>query len=401
MSPAQRAVAYVLADPGIPVGGVKGASAHVEALCCAMARTGTRVTLYAARVVGPLRTPGADGVRVVPLDAGPVPSGPAGETARIAAAQRFFDRLADALRADRPDWVHERLTLFAGQGGQVSASLGLARVVEVNAPVADERRRHLGLLRGQEASRAERAALHGARVLAVSDPLASWALANGAREVAVVPNGADPSRLDPGARAARRASVRAELGVEGRVVVGFTGSLKPWHGVELLVGAVGAVAAAAPLALLVVGDGPGRRDAERAAARLPASVKAVLTGAVPFADVPDYLGAMDIAAAPYLPSNEFYFSPLKVVEAMAAGLAVVASDFPPIRELLDTTGVLVPAGDAGSLTAALAALAADPGRRRRLGERARARAEAHFGWDAVAGRTMAFATAGREPLVGA
>ncbi len=393
-------VAYLLPDPGIPVGGTKGASVHVESLCCAMARRGAEVSLYAAKVVGPLGAAGAERVRVVPVGAGAVSSGTAGEPSRIAASHRFFDAVGRHLDTDPPNWVHERLTLFAGQGSELCSSRGLARVVEVDAPVAAERARHFGLERTAEAELAEHRALRGARVLAVSEPLARWAVARGATEAVVMPNGAETAALDPCRWAARGRQLRAETGLEGRVVVGFAGSLKPWHGVELLFDAVAGAGRVLGrrLGLLVVGDGPLRSRLEWATRRLAGDVDAVLTGAVPFAEMPGYLAAMDVCAAPYLPSADFYFSPLKVAEAMAAGRAVVASDFAPVRQLLAGTGELFPPGDACALRDLLAGLAASPARRAQLGSRARRSAVERLDWEAVARRTMEFAVAVRpEP----
>ena len=392
-------VAYLLPDPGIPVGGTKGASVHVESLCAAMARAGTYVVLYAANVVGPLRAPGSDTVRVVPLDVGKVHSGPGGDRSRVAAAASFFEQVGRHLDGRRPDWVHERLSLFAGGGSAVCAARGLSRVVEINAPVSSERLRHFGLELVAEAERAERDALREARVLAVSQPLAEWALAGGASEALVVPNGADTDGLDPALWASRRGGIRRRLGLAGRVVVGFAGSLKPWHGIEVLFDAVARASRRHPLGLLVVGDGPGRSAAELAVRALPASVTPVLTGSVPFSEIPRYLAAMDISVAPYLPAEDFYFSPLKVAEAMAAGLAVVASDFPPIRELLGSTGVLVAPGNADSLASAIESLVLDSTSRAHLGTSARIRAVRHLGWTAVAARALAFGE-GREGRAG-
>ncbi|MHB1773189.1 MAG: glycosyltransferase family 4 protein, partial [Acidimicrobiales bacterium] len=278
-------VAYLLPDPGIPVGGTKGASVHVESLCSAMARAGAQVVLYAANVIGPLRAPGSDAVRVVPLDVGKVRSGPGGDRTRIAAAASFFKQVGRHLDTRRPDWVHERLSLFAGAGSAVCAVRDLSRVVEVNAPVSAERLRHFGLELVSEAESAEHDALRGARVLAVSQPLAEWVLACGASEALVVPNGADTDGLDPALWASRRIGIRRRLGLEGRVVVGFAGSLKPWHGIEVLFDAVAKVSRRSPLGLLVVGDGPGRAAAELAARSLPAAAKPVLTGSVPFSEI--------------------------------------------------------------------------------------------------------------------
>lgn len=391
-------VAYVLADPGIPVGGTKGASVHVESLCAAMARAGAQVVIYAAKVTGPLRAAGSGAVQVVPIDVGEVRRGAGADRTRIAAARRFFQAVGRHLDVERPDWVHERLSLFAGGGSELCQTRGLHRVVEVNAPVAAERLRHFGLELAAEAHRAERAALGDARVLAVSQPLAEWALDTGASETIVVPNGADTAGLDPTICVHRRVQLRRRLGFDDQVVVGFAGSLKPWHGVDVLLDALQATSSHFPLGLLIVGDGPGRAAIEQAVAGLPAWVTPVLTGAVPFSEVPGYLAAMDISVAPYLPADAFYFSPLKVAEGMAAGRAVVASDFPPVRELLGSTGVLVTPGDAADLGASIAHLIADPDARGRLGAMARARAVGHLGWDSVAARTLAFAMHSPQPV---
>lgn len=382
-------IAYLLPDPGIPVGGTKGASIHVDALCGAMARQGASVTLYAAKVIGPLSSRGSDLVDVVPVDVGPVRSGRDADTTRMRAAHRFFEIVGDGLDRNRPDWVHERLSLFAGEGTRTAAERGLPRIVEVNAPVADERLAHFGLDLVAEAKAAERDALLGARVLAVSGPLATWAMEQGASGAVVVPNGADTTALAPGRWAGGRASLRRELGFDlGTTVIGFAGSLKPWHGVELLVEAIATADSSCDLGLLVVGDGPQREAVEERVRSVPSSIQVALTGAVPATEVPSYLAAMDVAVAPYLPSDAFYFSPLKVAEAMAAGLPVVASDFPPVRELLGSTGVLVRPGDIGALSGAIGRVAGDPIGRAELALAGRSRAVARLDWSAVARTTM-------------
>jgi glycosyltransferase involved in cell wall biosynthesis len=263
--------------------------------------------------------------------------------------------------------------------------------------VAEERRRHFSLTLVDEAARAELDALCGARVVAVSGPLAAWSRVTGAATAVVVPNGADTDGLERGRWERAGAAVRSECGfAESQLVVGFAGSLKPWHGVEVLVEAVREASRGADLGLLVVGDGP-RREAVVAAVRtLPAGVQVVLTGAVPPGRVPRYLAAMDMSVAPYLPSEDFYFSPLKVAEAMAVSLPVVASDFLPVRDLLGDTGVLVPPGDVESLARAIWELAVDPYARARHAAAGRSRAVESLDWLAVARRTIEFAHGASE-----
>ncbi len=378
-------VAYLLPDPGIPVGGSKGASVHVESLCAALARRGVDVTLYAARVAGPMTARGSESVRVVPIDVGSVSSGQEADASRISAANSYFDHVERLLSFREPRCIIERLSLFAGRGSQLADNLGVARLVEVNAPIAEERKRHFGLNLESAARQAESDSLKGASVVAVSEPLARWALDMGASRARVIPNGADIEGLDPNLLSFLAPITRSRLGfAKSTPVVGFIGSLKPWHGVDVLIEAVSLLGQTMQLGLLIVGEGPEHDRLSKSVSRLAPQVNAVMTGAVELSRVAEHIAAMDISVAPYSANDFFYFSPLKVVEAMAAGRAVVASDFPPIRDLLGSAGVLVTPGDSASLARSLQRLAAEPETRRLLGATARARAVERSSWSSVA-----------------
>lgn len=383
-------VGYLLADPGIPVGGTKGASVHVAEVCRALVAAGVEVTLVAQRVVGPP----PDGVDLVHVDPGPLPKGPAGERLRIEAARAYAARAADVFAATRPDVVYERLALFFGGGRALAARLGVPRLVEVNAPVAAERAAHFGLVEQTTASALEREALVDAAVLAVSFPLARWALRRGAASAAIVPNGVDLARFNPAVIGPVGQARRVGLGLAGRPVVGFVGSLKPWHGVDVLLAAAGDLAAQWPeLAVLVVGDGPAGERLRALAGVGPLAGRVHFTGAVAQDEVPGWLAACDIAVAPYLPVDDFYFSPLKVAEAMAAGVPVVSSRFPPIESMLADTGLLVTPGDPVALAAAVHRLLADPTFGSKLAAAARDRAVELLGWDRIASRILSAAQA--------
>jgi len=198
----------------------------------------------------------------------------------------------------------------------------------------------------------------------------------------------DGERFSPERNAADAASIRADLAADRSELVGFVGSMKPWHGVATLLEAVARLAPRRPrLRLLVVGDGPGLSHMRARASRADLLHRCHMVGAVPSAEVPAYLAALDVAVAPYLDpglGEGFYFSPLKVVEAMAAARPVVASRFEPIEAMLGGTGLLVPAGDVDALARALTALLDDPDAACGMGIAARRRAMAHFSWHAVA-----------------
>ncbi len=382
-------VAYLLPDPGIPVGGVKGASVHVAEVCRALAETGAQVRLLAMRAAG---KPPPD-VQLDLFDCPPLPSGPSGELARQRAVEDFLAWAEGELADFGADLLYERLSLFAGTGGALARRLGVRRVVEVNAPVAAERARHAGLALVDQAEAAERSALEGAAVIAVSPPMETWSRAHGAASVQMIPNGVDAERFAPARNAAAAVAIRAALGLERSELVGFVGSMKPWHGVGTLLAAVALLAPRRPrLRLLVVGDGPALADLNARAHQADLVGRCHLVGPVPSVEVPGYLAALDVAAAPYLhPGLEegFYFSPLKVVEAMAAARPVVASSFQPIEAMLGGTGRLVPAGDVEALARALGDLLDDPSGAQALGLGARARALTHFSWRGVAAGILA------------
>jgi glycosyltransferase involved in cell wall biosynthesis len=152
--------------------------------------------------------------------------------------------------------------------------------------------------------------------------------------------------------------------------------------------------------LLVVGDGPERGRLDRLAASLGVADAVEMTGAVDPADIPGVLARMDVAVAPYPALTDFYFSPLKVYEYLAAGLPTVASDLPDLRRLLEDgrLGLLTAPGDEAALARAVASLREDPRRRERLAERGRETAVSRHDWDHVVSRILGLVEVSRAPL---
>ncbi|MGI9081454.1 MAG: glycosyltransferase family protein [Thermoleophilaceae bacterium] len=98
--------------------------------------------------------------------------------------------------------------------------------------------------------------------------------------------------------------------------------------------------------------------------------------------MPDRLASAHIGLAPYAPDSPSSFSPLKLFEYLAAGLAVVAADLPGVSDIVDSeTAMLIPPGDGVALAEAVQALAADPARRAALGRAGRARVVAEHTWE--------------------
>jgi glycosyltransferase involved in cell wall biosynthesis len=186
-----------------------------------------------------------------------------------------------------------------------------------------------------------------------------------------VPNGVDLAAFAHDDEA--RAAVRAELGIPAEAwVFGTVGRLRVEKNFPAL------VRAAAPLLgpqarLVIVGDGVEMPKIRAAAAAAGVTEWTVLAGAR--SDVPRLLSAFDA----FVMSSDTEGLPLGLVEAMAAGLPVVATDVGGIGEVLEggRAGALVPAGDEPALREAMAALARDPSAARERGRAARERSASY------------------------
>lgn len=383
-------VAYVCADPGIPVFGRKGASIHVQEVVRALRKLGCDVELFVARLDGAV-PPGLEGLRIHRL---PVPIKGLDAAAREQAALAANDSLTLALeRSTAFDFVYERYSLWSWAGMAFAQAQGIPGVLEVNSPLIEEQRRHRQLHHTVEAERVARDAFGAATaIVAVSDAVARYveSVPGAAGRVHVVPNGVDVDRF---------AAAETPLlpNADRDFVVGFVGTLKAWHGMETLVDAFSCVNDHLPHArLLIVGDGPLRDALTAQLAQNGCLDRATFTGAVEHDAVPGWLASMDVAVAPYPDLPEFYFSPLKLYEYMAAGLPVVASNIGQIADIVDDgrNGLLVRPGSAHDLADAILCLAQDPALAARLGAAAGATVRTQHTWDAVARRIMALAVAG-------
>jgi starch synthase len=363
-------IAYLSTDPGIPYGGAKGASVHVAELVDALAQEGAEVlVLVSGEAPGAPRPAAGATIEVLPGSGGG--ARPAQRLATESERSRWIERRLARFGADA---LYERLALHSAAGSGAAARLGIPHLVELNAPLLEEARRYRTLVQPAAAGVLERVTLaRASRVLAVSRPLAAYAAGRGATRVEVFPNAVAVERYPERPRPPRV-----------RPVALFSGRVRPWHGVETMAAAWRLLGATAPR-LVVAGDpGDARPVLEDAGAELlgvlaPERMPAVLAGA-------------DIGLAPYAADAPDYFSPLKLFEYMAAGLAVVAGDLPAVRDVVsDRSAVLVPRGDAEALAEAVGGLAADGGRRERLGRAARELVAEEHSWRRRARRVIELA----------
>ena len=302
------------------------------------------------------------------------------EMAEIAYNLKGYHDAIRVIRQYRPDFVYDRYNLY---NLSVVAAARRAKVpvfLEVNTPYAYQRRAYEHLAFKSVAAWMERRTWQMADwVLVVSSPLKQFVQRAGVvpRKIKVLPNGVDVHLFDP---SRTRPSSLFNDSVHNKIVIGFVGSLRRWHGLDLL------ISAAAPilrtdrqLHMIVTGDGPQRSILEEQAKRLDLSSSITFLGQLDHEEIPATIARFDIAVTP---NSVFYQSPMKLLEYMAMAKAVVAPNMENVRDLIEPgrEGILFTPDDPVSLREALELLARDPALRARLGSAARERVEHQHSW---------------------
>lgn len=287
---------------------------------------------------------------------------------RQASALANLPAALPAARAFAPDAIYERCTSY-GLGAVLSRLLG----VPLLTMILDQRYSWLSLLRARR--------LVATRLDLVPAPVRHKAVQ--------VSWGANVERFDPEIPGGPS---RERHGLGDAFVVGYSGSFKPWHGVDVLVEAA-AHLRDRPVKFLLVGDGPQRAELEARVDALGLRDRFVLTGSVPYDQVPNELAAADLCVAPFVPERHgpsrargFVLDPLKVFEYLAQRKPTVTIRAANIEALFeDGEHVrLVEPGDPRALAEAIAATMDDPDRAQAMARAGHARVLARHTWRAHA-----------------
>ncbi len=372
-------ILVLCSDTGVRIGDGKGAALHLLAITSAFAALGheTEVVGVAANPNGPLEPWG------VPQHLVPHPGRADGrirELRKRAVVEQVAEEGFEVAARLRPHVVYERLSLFGTAGLRVSTTSEARHVVEINALLTREEASWRGLHDLELAQAAEVSVLAGADLrVAVSEEVAAKVrpFSHGGPLI-VVPNGMD---VDLFRARPDRVGARAELGLpDSPRLLCFTGSLRPWHGLDLAIEAM--VALPNDVHLVVAGDGPVRLELDRRASELGLRGRVHWLGQVPHGRIPMVLAACDVALAPYPAMQEFAFSPLKLYEYLAAGIPVVASAIGQIPQALEggRFGSLVVPGDRAALVAGIMGVLQEPSAAAGRAELARTYALAEHGW---------------------
>jgi glycosyltransferase involved in cell wall biosynthesis len=181
--------------------------------------------------------------------------------------------------------------------------------------------------------------------------------------------------------AQHRSDIRKKYALDPKVVVGFVGSMAPYHRVELLLQAALELRRVSnAVHFMIVGDGRGMSELERFVKDNAMESCVTFTRRIAYSEVPEYVGAMDICVIPHA---TWYGSPTKLFEYAASGKPIIAPRIGPIQEFIrdGENGVLVEPGNVNQLATKILQLTDDSVLRNNLGAQLKLEISRDHTWD--------------------
>ncbi|NMP33062.1 glycosyltransferase family 4 protein [Thalassotalea sp. M1531] len=296
-----------------------------------------------------------------------------------------FLKLAKTIVKDKPVFIYERYNLFNPAGIWAKKIFKLPLILEVNAPLFEERSKYDGISLKGFAKWTENYTWRNAdMVLPVTNVLAEHIRSAGVKEdnIEVIANG-----INTDAFLGEPLPSPLLINTDNKVVIGFVGFCREWHGLDKIVRLL-TMSENQNLFFLIVGDGPVIPSIKDLAKELGVEKRVHITGLVERDDMPAWLEPMDIALQPAVVP---YASPLKMIEYLAKGKAIVAPSQPNIKELLidEENALLFEAEENEQFISCIQRLAADDELRSRLSANAKATIEhLNLTWDENAERIV-------------
>jgi glycosyltransferase involved in cell wall biosynthesis len=285
-----------------------------------------------------------------------------------------------------PDLIYERAGFMFSSGAEVADKYKIKYITEVNAPFEEEVRSFEGAGSFYEGSGRKKfiQVMHQANLVctvssALKDFLAKTYSINSGK-ILVTPNAISPDAIKMNVELQHQIKEKIS---NGKKVIGFVGSIFPYHGVDLLISAFARINRERnDCLLLIVGDGYLIPELKNLAQDSGCANEVVFTGSVKHTDVFSYIDAMDIAV---MAKSNWYGSPVKIFEYGALNKPIIAPDTIPVRDVMENEkdGLLIqPTEDA--IHSALKRLLNDPGFAESVAASFRNKVLGNYTWKKVA-----------------
>lgn len=377
-------ICYLCADHGIPILGRKGCSTHVRETCRSLQEAGHAVFVVTSRQ-------GSDVTEYRDLEIIEVPvlrwRWLGSDIRQWLYNWRLARAMTELIKQRAPDVLYERYSLYSTTGMHLAKKFQLPRILEVNTLLVEEQVQRIHFPRFASWME-DRIVGSAPAIIVVSTPLRDAFVGRGIdpRRITIMPMAVDVRRFYPDVEPA---DLRSRFSLNGKTIIGYTGTLTAWHGIDLLFEVAERFKALEENICIVVIGGDEVKVIElreRVRSRRLGDYL-IFAGSVPYTEVPHYISAMDITV---IPGSIEWASPTKLFEYQAMGKPSVAPCLIPVADALTDgrEGYLFRPNDVDELTDRLLRLHHNSVERLAMGRRARQRVVERHAWEHNTGRII-------------
>lgn len=300
--------------------------------------------------------------------------------------------LADVIEEFHPDVIYERVAYLQNSGIKCAEKYGIKHVSEINAPYPEERISFSGksFFIGAAKNIEREILIRSSGISVVSSALKNYLvkiLPSAESKILVVPNSVNP--IEKQFTDSDIEALRSNYGIDNEIVVGFVGSMFPYHGVDILIKAFAQIPLEKNLKLLIVGDGLILHELKALAKALNVFQKVIFTGSLPHREVYANIELMDICC---MPKSNWYGSPVKIFEYGLLQKPVIAPDEIPMHDVMGIDDGEIVAPTVEAFYEALIKLVDDEGRRSLVAKNWHKKVMENYTWNEAAKKTLTLCT---------
>jgi len=309
----------------------------------------------------------------------------------ISRNRQHFTDIEKLYLSFNPDIIVFRHTLYDNAPLLIKNKYKLPCIIEVNSIKSIESQLYKNKKIGFLPRRAELNSLQQSDyAFCVSDPIKDWIdTATNSNKTTVIPNGVDTDMFN--VNNYNIDNIKKELGLNGKIIIGYIGSYKKWHGIEISINTIKMLVESNPdFHLLLVGNGDEYINIQKLIEQNSLTNNVTQIEYVNHKESPRYLAIFDFALMSYPEMDNFYFSPLKMFEYLAMSIPVISTDIGQIAKILshNETGILVTPPDCHHFAEEILKLNKDPALCLKIKRNSRKLAEEELSWLSNARRVL-------------